>query len=80
MGPHIAGLDEVFVRNDAEVARLGRHAFTRDELSVLELANGRHSLKDIARRARTGTFAVAKVLYRLQRAGLVRRRAPTVQA
>jgi hypothetical protein len=80
MGPHVAALDEVFVRVDAEVAKLGRHAFTREELTVLELANGRHSVKEMARRARVGTFAVAKVLYRLSRAGLVRRRAPAVQA
>lgn len=80
MGPHVAALDEVFVRLDNEVAKLGRHSFTREELTLLELANGRHSVKEMARRARTGTFAVAKVLYRLSRAGLVRRRAPTVQA
>jgi hypothetical protein len=80
MGPHIAALDEVFVRLDHAVAKLGRHSFTREELTLLELANGRHSVKEMARRARAGTFAVAKVLYRLARAGLVRRRAPTVQA
>jgi CheY-like chemotaxis protein len=80
MGPHIAALDEVFVRVDPEVAKLGRNAFTREELTVLELANGRHSVKEMARKARAGTFAIAKVLYRLSRAGLVRRRAPTVQA
>ncbi|HET6582692.1 MAG TPA: DUF4388 domain-containing protein, partial [Nannocystaceae bacterium] len=80
MGPNVAALDDVFVRLDNEVAKLGRHSFTREELTLLELANGRHSVKEMARRARTGTFAVAKVLYRLARAGLVRRRAPTVQA
>ncbi|MBC8074419.1 MAG: DUF4388 domain-containing protein [Deltaproteobacteria bacterium] len=79
MGPHMAGLDEVYVRVDDEVAKLGRHAFSRDELGVLELLNGRHSVKDIARRTRTGTFAVAKVIYRLGRSGLARRRTPTVR-
>ena len=80
MGPHMAGLDDIWVRVDDEVAKLGRHAFSRDELGVLELLNGRNSVKDIARRTRTGTFAVAKVLYRLGRGGLARRRTPTVRA
>ncbi len=80
MGPQMAGLDDVYVRVDEEVAKLGRHAFSRDELGVLELLNGRHSVKDIARRTKTGTFAVAKVLYRLGKSGLARRRTPTVRA
>lgn len=79
MGPHMAGLDEVFVRVDDEVARLGRHAFARDELGVLELLNGRNSIKDVARKTKTGTFAVTKVLYRLSRSGLARRAAPPVR-
>jgi CheY-like chemotaxis protein len=79
MGPHMAGLEEVFVRVDDEVARLGRHAFARDELGVLELLNGRNSIKDVARKTKTGTFAVTKVLYRLSRSGLARRAAPPVR-
>jgi len=79
MGPHMAGLDEVFVRVDDEVAKLGRHAFARDELGVLELLNGRNSIKDVARKTKTGTFAVTKVLYRLSRSGLARRAAPPVR-
>lgn len=74
MGPHMAGLDEVWMRVDDEIARRGRHAFTREELGVLELLNGRNSVKEIARKTRTGTFAVSKVLYRLGRASLARRR------
>jgi hypothetical protein len=79
MGPHMAGVDEVWLRVDEEVARRGRHAFTREELGVLELLNGRNSVKEIARKTRTGTFAVAKVLYRLSRAKLARRRLDPVQ-
>lgn len=74
MGPHMAGVDDVYIRVDLEVAKLGRHAFTREELGVLELLNGRNSVKEVARRTRTGTFAVTKVIYRLTRAALARRR------
>ncbi|MBK6917372.1 MAG: DUF4388 domain-containing protein [Deltaproteobacteria bacterium] len=80
MGPHVAALDDVFVRVDDEVAKLGRHAFALDELGVLELLNGRNSVKDIARKTRAGTFAVAKVIYRLGRGGLARRATPPVQS
>lgn len=74
MGSHMAGVDDVYVRVDAEVAKLGRHAFTREELAVLELLNGRNSVKEVARKTRTGTFAVTKIIYRLTRAALARRR------
>lgn len=77
MGPHMPHVDEVYVRNDPEVARVGRNGFAREELGILENLNGRNSVKDVARKTRTGTFAVASILYRLGRARLVhRRRAP----
>lgn len=77
MGPHMPHVDEVYVRNDAEVARVGRNGFAREELGILENLNGRNSVKDVARKTRTGTFAVASILYRLGRARLIhRRRAP----
>jgi GNAT superfamily N-acetyltransferase len=79
MGPHMAALDEVWMRVDEEIARRGRHAFTREELGVLELLNGRNNIKEIARKTRTGTFAVSKVLYRLSRSNLARRRLNPVQ-
>lgn len=77
MGPHMPHVDEVYVRNDPEVARVGRNGFAREELGILENLNGRNSVKDVARKTRTGTFAVASILYRLDRARMVhRRRAP----
>ena len=79
MGPHMAGVDDVYLRVDTDVAKLGRQAFTREELGVLELLNGRHSVKDIARKTRSGTFAVTTVLYRLSRGGLTRRRVEPLQ-
>jgi CheY-like chemotaxis protein len=78
MGPHMPTVDDVFIRVDLEVAKLGRHAFTREELGVLELLNGRNSIKEIARKTRAGAFAVTKVVYRLGRANLARRREAAV--
>ncbi len=78
MGPHMAQVDDVFMRIDEQVARLGRDVLDREELTVLELTNGRNSVKEIARRTRTGTFAVARVLYRLGKSNVVRRRTSAV--
>ncbi|NVB40456.1 DUF4388 domain-containing protein [Pseudenhygromyxa sp. WMMC2535] len=74
MGPHMPELDDVYVRDDAKVSRMAREILARDELDVLELINGRNSVKEIARRTRTGTFAVARVVYRLSKSNVVRRR------
>ena len=74
MGPHMPELDDVYVRDDAQVSRMAREALAREELDVLELINGRNSVKEIARRTRTGTFAVARIIYRLSKSSVVRRR------
>jgi CheY-like chemotaxis protein len=79
MGPHMPTVDDVYIRVDTEVAKLGRHAFSREELGVLELLNGRNSVKEIARKTRAGAFAVTKVVYRLGRANLARRREAPAQ-
>lgn len=80
MGPHMGGVEDVYLRIDEQIARIGRDGFAREELQVLELSNGRNSVKEIARRTRVGTFAVAKILYRLDKASVVRRRVLPVQA
>jgi len=53
---------------------MSRDSFPRGELSVLEAVNGRNNVKEIARKTRTGTFAVSRVLHRLAKANLVRRK------
>jgi CheY-like chemotaxis protein len=80
MGPHMGGLEDVYMRIDEQIARIGRDGFAREELQVLELSNGRNSVKEIARRTRVGTFAVAKILYRLDKANVVRRRVLPISA
>jgi CheY-like chemotaxis protein len=78
MGPQLPVLDDVYVRDDAKVSRMARELLAREELDVLELINGRNSVKDIARRTRTGTFAVSRIVYRLSKSSVVRRRVTPV--
>jgi CheY-like chemotaxis protein len=78
MGPQMPELDDIYVRDDARVSRMAREILARDELDVLELINGRNSVKDIARRTRTGTFAVSRIVYRLAKSNVVRRRVTPV--
>lgn len=68
----------VFLRNEDAVAQMGRGRLTRDELAVLELVNGKNSVKEIVRKSRMGSFDVSKMLYRLLSIKLVRRRVDTV--
>jgi len=70
----IDNFDIVFLRNEDSVAQMGRGRLTRDELAVLELVNGKHTVKEIIRKSRMGSFEVSKMLYRLLSIKLVRRR------
>ncbi len=70
----IDNFDLVFLRNEDSVAQMGRGRLTREELAVLELVNGKNTVKDIVRKSRMGSFEVSKMLYRLLSIKLVRRR------
>jgi len=70
----IDNFDVVFLRNEDAIAQMGRGRLTRDELDVLELVNGKNTVKDIVRGSRLGSFEVSKMLYRLLSIKLVRRR------
>lgn len=70
----IDNFDIVFLRNEDSVAQMGRGRLTRDELAVLELVNGKNTIKEIVRKSRMGSFEVSKMLYRLLSIKLVRRR------
>ena len=70
----IDDFDLVFLRNEDAVTQMGRGRLTREELAVLELVNGKNSVKDIVRKSRVGSFEVSKMLYRLLSIKLVRRR------
>jgi DNA-binding response OmpR family regulator len=70
----IDNFDIVFLRNEDSVAQMGRGRLTREELAVLELVNGKNTVKEIIRKSRMGSFEVSKMLYRLLSIKLVRRR------
>jgi len=70
----IDNFDVVFLRNEDSVAQMGRGRLTREELAVLELINGKNTVKEIIRKSRMGSFEVSKMLYRLLSIKLVRRR------
>jgi CheY-like chemotaxis protein len=70
----IENFDQVFLRNEDAVAQMGRGRLTREELAVLELVNGKNTVKEIIRQSRMTSFEVSKMLYRLLSIKLLRRR------
>ena len=74
----IDNFDQVFLRNEDAVSRMGRGRLTRDELAILELVNGKNTVKEIVRQSRMGSFEVSKMLYRLHSIKLIRKRVQPV--
>jgi DNA-binding response OmpR family regulator len=74
----IDNFDIVFLRNDDAIIQMGRQKLMREEILVLELVNGRNSVRDIIRKSRMGSFDVTKMLYRLLCVKLVRKRVAAV--
>jgi len=70
--------DAVYRRNEEAVQNVGKAKLTRDELTVLELVNGKHTVKDIVRQSRLSSFDVSKMLFRLFSIKLIRRRVAPV--
>jgi CheY-like chemotaxis protein len=74
----IDSFDLVFLRNDDALARLGRGKLCREEIAVLELVNGKNTVKEIVRLIRMGSFDVSRLLYRLLAIKLIRKRVSPV--
>jgi CheY-like chemotaxis protein len=70
----IGDFEMVFVRNEEKLSAFGRGKLLREEVAVLELVNGKNSVKDIIVLSKMGSFDVTKMLYRLLRNKLIRRR------
>jgi DNA-binding response OmpR family regulator len=70
----IDNFDVVFLRNEDALTQIGRGRLTREELAVLELVNGKNTVKEIIRQSRMGSFDVTKMLYRLLSIKVLRRR------
>jgi len=74
----IDDFDAVFMRNEEAVQNVGRARLTREELAVLELVNGKNTVKDIVRQSRMASFDVSKMLFRLLSIKVIRRRVAPV--
>ena len=70
----IDNFDQVYLRNEDAVGRMGRGRLTREELAILELVNGKNTIKEIIRQSRMGSFEVSKMLFRLLSIKLIRKR------
>jgi hypothetical protein len=75
----IDNFDLVFVRNEDKIASFDDHGFLREELTLLEIVNGKNTVRDIIRLSKMGSYEVTQVLFRLLRGKFIRRRvAPMV--
>lgn len=74
----INDFDVVLLRNDDAITQVGRQRLVREELTVLELVNGRNTVRDIIRQSRMSSFDVTKLLYRLLSAKLIRKKVSPV--
>lgn len=70
----VDSFDLVFVRNDETYAQFGPGRLSREEIQILDMVNGKNTVKEIVRQSRMSSFDVSKILYRLLRARLVRKR------
>jgi CheY-like chemotaxis protein len=74
----IDNFDVVFVRNEDAVAHMGKGRLTREEQTILDLVNGKNTVKEIIRQSRMSSFDVSKMLYRLLSIRLIRKRVAPV--
>jgi CheY-like chemotaxis protein len=74
----IRNFDLVFVRDEARLAGIARGSLTRDEIVVLDALDGRHSVRDVIRSLRMGSYDVTRILFLLREMGLVRPRVEPV--
>jgi DNA-binding response OmpR family regulator len=79
IGQEIDNFDMVFVRNEDKIASFDDHRLLREEAALLELVNGKNTVRDLIRLSRMGSYDVTQVLFRLLRCKFIRRRvAPMV--
>jgi len=79
IGQEIDNFDMVFVRNEDKIASFDDHRLLREEAAMLELVNGKNTVRDLIRLSKMGSYDVTQVLFRLLRCKFIRRRvAPMV--
>jgi hypothetical protein len=74
----VGDFDVIFLRDEDRVEGFGRGRLTREEISILDLCDGRRTVREIIDRSQLGAFDTTKMLYRLSRTRLVRRRVAPV--
>lgn len=74
----IEDFDAVLLPREAAPGELERARLTREELMVLELVDGHHTVRDIQRQSRMSAFEVSRMLSRLLSSRLIRRRVSPV--
>ncbi len=74
----IGDLERVFVRSEERVAEMGRGRLTTDETVVLDLTDGRRTVRQIVDASSLGAWGAMRMLYRLLEAGLIRPRVAPV--
>jgi hypothetical protein len=80
IGKEIGDFDVAFVRNDDKIDALGRDKLLREEAVLLDLINGRNTVRDLVSVSRFGSYEVTQILFRLLRSKLIRRRVAPVVA
>jgi hypothetical protein len=79
IGQEIDNFDMVFVRNEDKIASFDDHRLLREEAVLLEIVNGKNTVRDIIQLSKMGSYDVTQVLFRLLRCKFIRRRvAPMV--
>jgi hypothetical protein len=79
IGQEIDNFEMVFVRNEDKIASFDDHRLLREEAAMLELVNGKNTVRDLIRLSKMGSYDVTQVLFRLLRCKFIRRRvAPVV--
>jgi len=79
IGQEIENFNMVFVRNEDKIASFDDHRLLREEAAMLEIVNGKNTVRDIIRLSKMGSYDVTQVLFRLLRCKFIRRRvAPMV--
>jgi DNA-binding response OmpR family regulator len=79
IGQEIDNFDIVFVRNEDKIASFDNHRLLREEAAILEIVNGKNTVRDIIQLSKMGSYDVTQVLFRLLRCKFIRRRvAPMV--
>lgn len=73
---HAISLEQCFIRNEQAILKLGTQCLDTSELALLELLNGRNTVREATRKLKTGTISVLQVLHRLDRAGLIEQQSP----